>query len=76
MKSRSRSIRRSAWFLVAAAGTFGLIDMATSQQQPLQPILSQLQKSKTIYLDTPAPPDTIPLAQPDWDYFAWNTSWR
>ena len=32
-----------------------------------------LQKPSTLYLNTPALPDTIPAQQPDWDYFAWNS---
>jgi len=71
---RSQPTIRAASFILAAAGaTIGLIDLAGAQQQPLQPILAPLQKSKTVYLDSAAPPDTIPVAQPDWDYFAWNT---
>ena len=32
-----------------------------------------LQQAGTLYLDTAALPDTVPSAQPDWSYFAWNT---
>jgi hypothetical protein len=44
--------------------------MAEEQTQaPLQ----SLQRRGAILLETPAPPDTIPAAQPDWDVFAWNS---
>src|SRR4051794_11388122 len=63
---RSRSIiRASAWSALAAAGaTFGLIGNAAAQQPrctPQQP----LQMPGVLCLDTPAPPDTVPVAQPD-----------
>lgn len=43
------------------------------QQPPEDLAPLPLQKKQTVYLNSPAPPDTIPAAQPDWDYFAWNT---
>jgi len=57
---------------IAAAVAVVCIGMAIGQQQPL-PILAPLEKNRVVYLNTPAPPDTIPAAQPDWDYFAWNS---
>jgi len=73
---RSRSIVRAAtWSVLAAAGaTLGLSGISVAQQPAGLP--SALQKNQTVYLQTPqtpAPPDTIPAAQPDFDYFAWNT---
>jgi hypothetical protein len=63
--------------LAAAAATLGLIETASAQQRQKQkqilPILAPLQQNQMVYLNTAAPPDTIPQAQPDWDYFAWNT---
>jgi hypothetical protein len=68
------NIRAAAWFVLAAAGaTLGLAGMAAAQQQPPQADLPPLQKRGAIYLDTPASPDTIPVTQPDWDFFAWNS---
>ncbi len=73
---RSRPIiRASAWSVLAAVGaTLGLGGIAAAQQlqvtcQPQQP----LQVPGVVCLDTPAPPDTVPVAQPHWDVFAWNT---
>ena len=61
-------IRAAAWFILSAAGaTFGLAGTSAAQQLP------PLQQKQTVYLQTPAAPDTIPAAQPDWDYFAWNS---
>src|SRR5262245_53955032 len=61
-------IAAAAWFLPAAAGaTLALIEMSAAQQQQPQPLLAPLQKNQIVYLDTPAPPDTIPVAQPDFD---------
>jgi hypothetical protein len=72
---RSLSIIRTvAWLILAAAAAmFGLTGMLEAQQQAADALLVQLQKNQVAYLDTPAAPDTIPIAQPDWDYFAWNT---
>jgi len=62
-------VRASAGpLLIAAAVAMVCIGMAIGQQQ-----LAPLQKNRQVYLKTPAPPDTIPVAQPDWDYFAWNS---
>jgi hypothetical protein len=73
MNNRSLPIIRAAtWFVAAATATLGLAGMPAAQQQP-QPLLAPLQKNQMVYLDTPAPPDTIPIAQPDFDYFAWNS---
>ena len=67
-------IQAAAWFILAAAGaTLGLTGMSAAQQQPTATLPLPLQKNQTVYLDFPAPPDTIPVAQPDWDYFAWNS---
>jgi hypothetical protein len=70
---RSLPINRpAAWFILAAAGaTLGLIGILEGQQP--QQLLAPLQQNRVVYLNTPAPPDTIPAAQPDWDYFAWNS---
>jgi hypothetical protein len=67
-----RSIVHAPHIVLAAAGaTLALVGAAAAQQQP--PIaLLPLQQNK-IYLDAAAPPDTVQLAQPDWDYFAWNS---
>jgi hypothetical protein len=66
------TIRAAAWFVLTAAGaTLGLIGVSAAQQPATLP--TPLQKNQTVYLQTPAPPDTIPVAQPDFDYFAWNT---
>ena len=35
--------------------------------------LYQLQQPGKLYLETPALPDTTPVHQPDFDYFAWNS---
>ncbi len=72
---RSRpSIRASAWSVLAALGaTFGLIGISAAQQQPVCTPQQPLQMPGVLCLDTPAPPDTVPVAQPDWDVFAWNT---
>jgi hypothetical protein len=72
---RSRSIiRASAWSALAAAGaTFGLIGNAAAQQPPVCTPQQPLQVPGVLCLDTPAPPDTVPVAQPDWDVFAWNS---
>jgi hypothetical protein len=61
-------IRTAAWLIPLASATLGLVAVAAAQA-PLAP----LQKNQTVYLATPAPPDTIAVAQPDWDYFAWNS---
>ena len=67
-------LRAAAWSTVAAAGaTLALIGMSAAQDQPPLALLAPLQNRATLYLDTPAVPDTIPVAQPDWDFFAWNT---
>ena len=67
-------MRAAAWlFGVAAGATLGLIGASAAQDQPPQALLAPLQNRATLYLDTPAVPDTIPVAQPDWDFFAWNT---
>jgi hypothetical protein len=72
---RSRpGIRASAWSVLAALGaTFGLIGISAAQQQPACTPQQPLQAPGVLCLDTPAPPDTVPVAQPDWDVFAWNT---
>src|SRR5215213_2051309 len=70
-------IHMGIWFALVAA----LSGMAAAQQPQPQPqpqpqaqtAPEPLQKNQTVYLDTPAPPDTIPLRQPAWDYFAWNS---
>jgi hypothetical protein len=67
-------IRAAVSFILAAAGaTLGLIGIAAAQLQ--LPCFAQqpLQVPGVLCLDTPAPPDTVPVAQPDWDVFAWNT---
>jgi hypothetical protein len=67
-----RIVRTSAGSLgIAAAVAMVCIGIAIGQQQPTQ--IPPLQKNRTVYLHTPASPDTIPVAQPDWDYFAWNS---
>ncbi len=73
--SRSLPISSAAaWFILAAAGaTLGLIDVSAAQQQSCQTARRPLQSNCRVYLDTPAPPDTVPVAQPDFDYFAWNS---
>jgi hypothetical protein len=64
---RSPSITRAPCFILGFAGAMlGLTGMASAQQPSLQ-------NNQTVYLQSPAPPDTIPQKQPDWDYFAWNT---
>src|ERR1043165_5362271 len=72
---RSRaSIRASAWPVLAALGaTFGLIGISAAQQPPACKPEQPLQMPGVLCLDTAAPPDTVPVAQPDWDVFAWNT---
>ena len=64
--------------LIASALTLALGAPTSAQpvQQPSQTLPLPLQKNQTVYLqmpETPAPPDTIPVAQPDFDYFAWNS---
>jgi hypothetical protein len=67
-------VRAAAWFVLAAAGaTLGLTGMSAAQQPVPCPLQKALEKNGVVYLDCPAPPDTIPVAQPDWDYFAWNS---
>jgi hypothetical protein len=67
-------IRAAAWFILAAAGaTLGLVGMAAAQQPAPCPSQKTLQKNGVVYLDCPAPPDTISGKQPGWDYFAWNS---
>ena len=62
------TIRAATWFVLAAAGTtLGFAGTSAAQQPP------PLQQKQTVYLQTPAAPDTIPALQPDWDFFAWNT---
>src|SRR5689334_10237310 len=76
MKTRRSqpSVRASAWPVLAALGaTFGLIGISAAQQQPVCTPQQPLQVPGVLCLDTPAPPDTVPVAQPDWDVFAWNT---
>src|SRR3954452_12587719 len=64
---RSPSITRApSSILLAAAATFGLSGMSVAQQP------TPLEQNQTVYL-LAAPPDTVPVKQPDWDYFAWNT---
>ena len=63
--------------LIASALTLalGAPTLAQPVQQP-STLPLPLQKNQTVYLQmpqTPAPPDTIPVAQPDFDYFAWNS---
>jgi hypothetical protein len=74
IRSRS-SMRACAGSVLAALGaTFGLIGISAAQQQP--PVCTPqqaLQVPGVLCLDTPAPPDTVPRFQPDWDVFAWNT---
>lgn len=53
--------------LATTVATLGLTAMAAAQQLP------PLQQKQTVYLNMPAAPDTIQAAQPDWDFFAWNT---
>jgi hypothetical protein len=64
---RSLPIIRAAAWLAAAGATLGLTAMSAAQQLP------PLQQKQTVYLQKQAAPDTIPVAQPDWDYFAWNS---
>lgn len=44
--------------------------VVTSTQNPGT---TSLQEKGKLYLSTPALPDTVADAQPDWDYFSWNT---
>lgn len=53
--------------LLAALLVIGLAGPVHSQG------LGPIQKPGTLYLATPALPDTVPVQQPDWDYFAWNS---
>lgn len=76
MKTRQSPSNRhaaAALMLAAAGAALGLIAPASAQQQPCPTQPGQLQPNRTVCLDTAAPPDTVPLVQPDWDYFAWNS---
>ena len=65
--------RAAACFVLAATGvTLGLMGMSVAELLPPQPCPNP-QQNQRVYLECAAPPDTFPVMQPDWDYFAWNS---